>query len=168
MNKYLDIKNKRVVGRRITLKTGSEGSPHDPWGFEEFQYVTKWSDGTAMRITVHEGIGCWVEVRTFSGIKNPEKFMPINRQSLLGEQPNIYTKKVKLENESLANKFLYEVTGITYDELNKYYNKLKWKCKTCHSSKRIGHTEDGYPGETFYHCKCGGYITTTMNYSEIE
>jgi hypothetical protein len=78
------------------------------------------------------------------------------------------TKKVKLENESLANKFLYEVTGITYDELNKYYNKLKWKCKTCHSSKRIGHTEDGYPGETFYHCKCGGYITTTMNYSEIE
>lgn len=124
----------------ISIKTGSEGPKHDPYGYTEITFIK--TDGTIIKH--HEGLGSWCEILDKNCIQRAE-----------GSQ---------------ASELFFLATGCTPNEARKYFNKAEQKrrsiCPECNSRNLEWHR--GYPGEEILICEdCNSYVDCVFNESAV-
>lgn len=130
----------RTSRATFTMRHGSEGPSHDPYGFTETTFQTD-----RVTVTLHQGLAQWIQVNGAA------------KTDFVGDQYDNY------EAQAAAFKAL---TGLTPDEVEKYDERLRSKCRKCGSCdfKEQG----GMPGESFTLCaKCGAVVDYDFNESAI-
>ena len=137
----------KLVKRVLRKKTGVEGPPHDPYGYDEMivekQYegcapiIVKWHSGLSDRIEIQAGGPvCKLDWTTF--VHADEQFK--------------------------------NLTGMDCRDFEKAYERKKFDPIRKHpcGTKHIRWV-DGYPGEYLRLCgKCGSILDSYVNMSEVE
>ncbi len=128
----------------LSLKTGSEGPRHDPYGFEEYEI-----DTPSGETTLHLGLGFWLK-------HNGRRIEAAGRA----------------EESELCGPILKKLTGFSLDEILALKERVEKhrsrRCAKCGASSRHFRSESGFPGEHFTVCgKCGHVADSYFCESEI-
>ena len=124
----------------ITLKTGTEGPRHDPYGYSEWIFVRR-----GKKAILHEGLSEWVSI---DGQKNT------NREICLMEG----------KDSEIAARLMFEKeVGVSLKTLEKVIHRPK----RCCNKPRIT-SSPGYPGETLYICaNCENIVGGSFNEAAV-
>jgi hypothetical protein len=147
----------QLIERKITTKTGAEGSKYDPHHFTETK-ITEVFTGTKKIITVHYGLSVWINFKIDQNeIRiTPNDFLT-KELTYDKESKRIYHERINSYEEAEKDmfKFLDKILGYSFDNLLKASEKIP-KCK-CGSKKQESFS--GLVGEHVICCKkCGSII----------
>ncbi|KKW10409.1 MAG: hypothetical protein UY48_C0038G0009 [Candidatus Gottesmanbacteria bacterium GW2011_GWB1_49_7] len=122
--------------RNLIVRHGTEGSRHDPYGYEELSFETRRrSDQPWESMRAHVGLA---EFFFFRGRR-------FDRSSLDSEW---FWKSFET------------IVGVTLDLLVQLHYTRRFVCLTCGTSKFVD-SVDGYPGETLFICgRCDNIVTS--------
>jgi hypothetical protein len=130
----------KTVQGSYSMRHGTEGPRHDPYGFTE---TTFQSD--KLTVTLHQGLAQWMQVN--HGPKT----------DFVGDQ---------YDNDEAQAAAFKQLAGLTPHEIEKYEDKLTSKCRKCGSSDF--EEASGHPGESFTICaKCGAVVDYHFNESVV-
>lgn len=119
----------------VHMKTGSEGSSHDPYSYEEL-----YMQANGHKITMHYGLAYWCEI-------DDEKIIPVGDAYC---DPHHFDKQIK------------KLIGYTPEQLRRFSRKAKESKANEECPKGGFHSFEemsGYPGEHFTMCsKCNQSI----------
>jgi len=139
-----------VTQRRLSVRTGSEGPHHDPYGYKELTTEITVGGHTNV-VTLHSGLGTWVEV-------NGDKI----------DHSSIQSWGDRYEEGSAMLLTLFEnLTGVAPKNFQKYLDQIQSHKKCC--SKPVWNWERGYPGEYLLVCQnCHEIVDHQFRLSEVE
>ena len=125
---------------KVTLRTGSEGPPHDPYHFDELTVERRNS-----KTVIHLGLAVWCQHNKGTKV-NGEEYASALFEAHVGMPWHVVLKSLRKLEERKA--------------------KALWlKHRHCPGdARRVA----GYPGERFTLCGCGEVIDYSFNRSEVE
>lgn len=146
---------KPELATTVTVRYGSEGPVHDPYGYQEIE-VTRHGH----RIVGHFGLACWVE---YDGekIKEDEEG---DKMHGLHDYPQLYT-----DYDTKAFRLFEKMTGFHPALWVRWERKLEERKRSkCKCGSRKFEFQSGYPGEHLQICaKCDQIVYCEFHESEI-
>jgi hypothetical protein len=124
----------------ITLRTGTEGPRHDPYGYEEWTWRR-----AARTVVLHEGLGCWVSFDD-RRLSNADLVRASGKAD-----------------ESACRHWFEGITGVPMKTLERVIHRPR----RCCARPRIDWVA-GYPGESLAVCRsCGDVVGSSFSEAAV-
>jgi hypothetical protein len=139
----------------LTIKTGSEGPHHDPYGYIEFTFTRKRIQRKGKTVVLHLGLAEWIQINDRK-LDAPRRLRMSNSHNARA----IGKARMKWFNDRFAKE-----TGYSRVQWERFCRKARERCRC--GCKQF-ETQSGYPGESFEVCtNCGAIVSCDFNESAI-